>query len=154
MFLTSNHICPNKHPLSRYRRHESNTFNTVWTKRQARDKHSWPLKQDSSSFTSFMDEWSFLFKPSILSHKCLFLLFYFAIKELYSHKLLWSLWFLCSKHFSMCTKILACFLDLNNSRSSLLGQSPKMLIESLSQTHELHFMLAFAIAISIARQGV
>ena len=37
----------------------------------------------------------------------------------------------------MCTKILACFFDLNNSKSSLLRQSPKILIELLSQTHEL-----------------
>ena len=56
------------------------------------------------------------------------------------------------KHFSMCKKILACIFDFNNSISPLLGQSPKMLIESLSQTHEPQFMLAFSI--SIARRGL
>ena len=50
-------------------------------------------------------------------------------------------------------KILACFFDFNNSMSSLLRHSLKMLIESLSQTHELQFMLAFSIAISIAKGG-
>ena len=48
----------------------------------------------------------------------------------------------------MCTKILACFFDLNNSKSSLLGQSPKMLIESLSQTHELR------VATNFGKEGV
>ena len=57
-----------------------------------------------------------------------------------------------AKHFSMCKKILACIFNFNNSISSLLGQSPKMLIESLSQTHEPQFMLAFSI--SIARRGL
>ena len=56
------------------------------------------------------------------------------------------------KHFSMCKKILACIFDFNNSISPLLGQSPKMLIESLSQTHETGLMLAFSI--SIARRGL
>ena len=54
----------------------------------------------------------------------------------------------------MCMKILACFLDFNNFMSSLLGQSPKILIESLSQTLEPQFMLAFSIATSIARRGL
>ena len=53
----------------------------------------------------------------------------------------------------MCKNILACFFDFNNSKSSLPGQSPNMLIKSLSQTHEPQFMLAFSIAISIARRG-
>ena len=141
-------------PLSRYHKHELKIFNAVWTKRHACDKHSCFSKQDSSFFTFFSDEWSFLFRPSSLLHKCLFLLLYFAIKELDSYKLLWSTWFLCSRHFNMCMNILACFLDFNNSKSSLLGQSPKMLIESLSQTHEPQFMLAFSIVISIARRGL
>ena len=143
-----------KHPLSRYHKQELNTSNVVWTKRQACDKRSCFSKQDSSSFLFCSDEWSFIFKPSSLLHKCLFLLLYFSIKELDSHKLLWSMWFLCSKHFNMCMNILACFFDFNNSKSSLLGQSPKMLIETLSQTHEPQFMLAFSIATSIARWGL
>ena len=105
-------------------------------------------------FLLWLDEWSFPFKLSSLSHKCLFLFLYFSIKEFDSHKLLWSMWFLHSKHFSMCKKILSCIFDFNNSISSLLGQSPKMLIKSLSQTHEPQFMLAFSISISIARRGL
>ena len=45
-------------------------------------------------------------------------------------------------------------IDFNNSMRSLLGQPPNKLIESLSQTHEPQFMLAFSIAISIAKRDL
>ena len=44
------------------------------------------------------------------------------------------------------------FFDLNNSKNSLLEQSPKMLIESFSQTPLLCFMLVFSISLSMANQ--
>ena len=45
-------------------------------------------------------------------------------------------------------------IDFNNSMRSLLGQPLNKLIESLSQTHEPQFMLAFSIAISIAKRDL